>query len=105
MNDTFTGIRYVWLCLLMGVCLSGCGYPQVSPKAYELSKALYSACNRRSEEQLTRVVELIESHSSAGDINRRESEWLTAIVDQARARQWHQAMIEARQIMEDQAAH
>lgn len=105
MHNTFSSIRYAWLCLLAGICLSGCGYPQVSPTAYELSKALYSACNRQSEEQLTRVVELIDSHSSAGDINDKESKWLTAIVEQARNRQWNQAMIEARQIMEDQATH
>ncbi len=80
----------------------GCGYPEVSPTSYELSKALYSACNRRSEEGLSKVIELVDSTQAAGEISKRESEWLRGIVDQAREGDWEAATLEARQIMEDQ---
>lgn len=91
------------LVLLIAIGLPGCGYPDVSPKTYELAKALYSACNRQSEEQLARVVELIETTNEAGEISDREAKWLTAIVDQADAGEWEQAMSEARQLLEDQS--
>ncbi|MCA9074684.1 MAG: hypothetical protein KDA93_06605 [Planctomycetaceae bacterium] len=88
--------------LAVSCAFNGCGYPQVSPKSYELTKALYSACNRRNEEHLARVAEVLDSTKTAGDISDRESKWLHAIIDKARAGEWESAAREARQIMEDQ---
>ncbi len=88
------------LLLLCG--LTGCGYPDVSPKTYEISKALYSACNRKSEEHVSKVSELIESHLESGDLSEREANWLRAIVRDAENGKWEAATLEARQLMEDQ---
>ncbi|MCA9074724.1 MAG: hypothetical protein KDA93_06810 [Planctomycetaceae bacterium] len=90
------------LAVVLAFCLIGCGYPEVSPKSYELATALYSACNRRSEEHLAKVSDLMETHAKSGDITNREFEWLQAIVEQAEEGDWEAAASEARQIMNDQ---
>lgn len=100
MNTHSSQERLVGVVLV--VCLIGCGHPEVSPKSYELATALYSACNRRSEEHLAKVSDLMESHAKSGDITNRELEWLQAIVDQAEEGDWEAAASDARQIMKDQ---
>lgn len=80
----------------------GCGYPEVSPRTYEISKALYSACNRRSEDHLTKVAGQIAASRDAGEITGSEATWLEDIVATARGGDWEAAMLETRQMMEDQ---
>lgn len=82
--------------------LNACGYPEVSPKTYEISKALYSACNQKSEERLQIVTKLIQSSLENKEISDREATWLKDIIAQARDNQWESAMVEARSLMEDQ---
>lgn len=92
--------------ILAVACLigaAGCGYPEVSPKTYELVKALYSACNRRSEEHLEKVEALTEAARESGEITDRESQWIREIVEQARNGEWEPATLESRAILEDQA--
>ena len=90
--------------LLCGsLLLSGCGYPEVSPKTYELSKALYSVCNQKSTERLVKVQALIQSSLEQEEITSREADWLNGIIKQAQAGEWDEALRESRQIMEDQA--
>ncbi len=88
---------FVLLC-----CFAGCGYPEVSPKTYEISKALYSACNRKSAEHVTKASELIEVHHESGNLSEREAKWLREIVRDAESGSWEAATLEARQLMEDQ---
>lgn len=92
---------------LLSLCfiIYGCGYPEVSSTTYELSQALYSACNRRSDEQLLKVFEVMNSKRSAGEISDREFEWLRAIIEQARAGEWGDAQAEVRNLMNDQVKH
>ncbi|MCA9118182.1 MAG: hypothetical protein KDA79_24085 [Planctomycetaceae bacterium] len=95
--------RRSWLLwLLAPLLLAGCGYPEVSPKAYEISKALFSAASRQSEEQLDRAARLIETERKAGEISPREAGWLNEVVATARKGDWPEAQATARQIMEDQ---
>ncbi|QDT35050.1 hypothetical protein [Thalassoglobus polymorphus] len=82
--------------------LTGCGYPDVSPKTYEISKALYSACNRKSDEHVSKISKLIESHLESGDLSEREAKWLRVIIHNAEEGRWEAATLEARQLMEDQ---
>jgi hypothetical protein len=89
------------VCVFLNFC-SGCGYPEVGPKAYEISKALYSTCNLKRENDLDRVSEIIEQAASASEISESESEWLMAIVAQAKAGDWAAAEQEVRSILEDQ---
>lgn len=90
------------LSLLTLLPLSGCGYPAVSPKTYEISKALYSVCNQKSTERLEIVQTLIQSSLKEKEINEREAGWLNAIVASANAGNWENATQEARRLMEDQ---
>ena len=93
-------ITFVVMTLL---AFSGCGYPEVSPKTYEISKALYSVCNQKSEERLAAVEKLIQSSLEQNEINDSEAQWLNGIIKQAREGNWEAAMQESRQMMEDQA--
>ncbi|QDV20852.1 hypothetical protein Pan153_55310 [Gimesia panareensis] len=96
--------RRVTLTLLLcgGLMLTGCGYPEVSPKTYEISKALYSVCNQKSTERLETVQKLVQSSLEQEEISQREAEWLGEIIKQARQGEWEAALRETRQIMEDQ---
>ncbi|WP_339734277.1 hypothetical protein [uncultured Gimesia sp.] len=83
--------------------LTGCGYPEVSPQTYEISKALYSVCNQKSEERLVVVQELIEGSLENKEISENEADWLNGIIKQAQEGNWKSAMQESRRLMEDQA--
>ncbi|TWU07243.1 hypothetical protein CA54_56480 [Symmachiella macrocystis] len=82
--------------------LSGCGYPQVSPKAYEISKALYSVCNQKSTERLPAISELIEDALADGSLQETEGVWLNDIVTAGQNGDWESAARESRRIMDDQ---
>ena len=91
--------------MLVFVCLSfclGCGYPEVGPKAYEISKALYSVCNLKRQDDLDRISEAISRAASNSELSESESGWLMAIVEQARSGEWEAAAEEARSILQDQ---
>ena len=95
-NTTFAFV----ILALFGV--SGCGYPEVSPQTYALSKALLTACNLKREEQLIKVDKMIESHLQNGEISASEAKWLQAISKQGHQGEWETAAAEARQLMKDQ---
>ncbi len=90
------------LCLCLITSVSGCGYPKVSPTTYELSKALYSACNRQHTEQLVKVDALIEMHLENETIPEREAGWLQKISAQAHAGEWASAAKQTRELLKDQ---
>lgn len=99
LNELFRAFVLVVTCL---ICCAGCGYPKIGEKAYEISKALYSTCNLKREKDLDKVSEVIEQAFSASELSESESEWLMAIVEQARSGEWESAEQEVRSIMEDQ---
>ncbi|MEM9353015.1 MAG: hypothetical protein AAGA92_08375 [Planctomycetota bacterium] len=81
----------------------GCGgYGKVSPETYEYAKALYSITNRQSSERLDRAEEMILAARDAQELPAAESEWLLAIVADARGGDWEGASQEARRLMDDQ---
>ena len=88
--------------LLVTFLLSGCWYGKVSPRTYEIAKALYSVCNQKKTEKLEQVTELIASSLEENKISQREAKWLHQIIEQATKENWDTAMQESRQIMEDQ---
>lgn len=95
--------RFAWMAAaLIAAAVSGCGYPKVSEKAYEISKALYGACNQQSEERLAKVSTVIEDSLEDGSLDEREGRWLRAIIATARGGDWGPAASEARRIMSDQ---
>lgn len=92
----------VWSLLFTLLYLPGCGYPEVSPKAYELAKALYSVSNLKREEGLNKIETLIDESLQTGEISEREAGFLTEIVEQCRSGEWDTAQRESRKLMEDQ---
>lgn len=88
--------------LLVCLLVTGCGYPEVSPAAYDCAKALYSVCNRKDAPRLDAVEDAIRDAESQGDITATEAGWLRAIVAEARNERWEEAAAEARQLMTDQ---
>ena len=84
------------------VCFSGCSYPQIGEKAYEISKALYMTCNLKREKDLDKVSELIRQAASDSELSESESELLLNIVAKAEDGEWEAAEQEVRSILEDQ---
>lgn len=95
--STFVGL------LIAAVCIAGCGYPEVSPKTYEIANALYAASNRQSAEHIDKAIAVTEELLVSGEISEREAGWLRAIADQARDGDWDAAAAEARTLIADQA--
>ena len=77
-------------------------YGDISPKAYEIAKALYSVCNRKDESGLDRITQLADEAATAGEISEDEQGYLLEIVATARAGDWESAMADARTMMSDQ---
>ena len=91
------------LTLALLVVIAGCKtYGEVSPAAYELAKAAYSACNRESASGLERLADLIAEYESANEISADEATWLREIVETARSGEWSEAADAARQILDEQ---
>ncbi len=90
------------LVIALGSQLTGCGYPPVSPKAYELSKALYAVCNQKNAERLPVVSDLIQASLTDESITKSEGQWLNNIVDAGKNGEWETATQEARSLMDDQ---
>lgn len=85
------------------VLAAGCGgYGEVSPKAYEFAKALYSACSRRDGAGLAKIERLVAEAESAGELTSREAGRLADIAEDARGGDWQEAAAAARRMMEDQ---
>ena len=95
------GFRVMLTCVCL-VCCLGCGYPEVSPKAYQISKALYSVCNMKREGDLNKVMDAISKATADSELNDDEAEWLLAIVEKARTGEWDSAAQDARSILKDQ---
>ena len=87
---------------LIASTISLLGDPEVSQKTYEISKALYAACNLKSEERLTKVSAVIDDAIADGSLDEREGGWLRDIIATARSGDWEPAASEARRIMADQ---
>lgn len=88
--------------LLAAFMLGGCGYPEVSPKTYEIATALYGICNRELADKLPMAEQLVDEAVEANEITSREAGWLRDIIETARAGDWDDAEREARELMQDQ---
>ena len=88
---------------VLAVIMSGCGYPEVSPKTYEVANALYAAANRQSTEHIDKAVAITEELLAAEEISEREADWLKAIAEQASSGDWNGAAAKARKLIADQA--
>ena len=93
------------LILIFSTAILGCGgYGEVSRKTYEFSMALYSACQSRSDERLSKIEELL-SEANVEELPANERRWLEAIIARAQNNHWEAAANNARQMMEDQVTY
>lgn len=96
---TFHKLTIAILCCLV---VSGCGYPEVSPKTYQIAKALYSVSNLKRTDGIENVEELISKSLQAEEISDTEADYLQEIVHHCRDGEWDDAQQECRRLMEDQ---
>ena len=91
--------------MVLALVLTGCGgYPEVSPAAFELAKAVNSLCNARNAEQIPAAHAIITEKHTAGEITDEEQEMLNDILDLAAGGQWERAERNARRLLADQTA-
>ncbi|MDA0835894.1 MAG: hypothetical protein O2955_17975 [Planctomycetota bacterium] len=97
-------IRTTAIALLTGMLfLTSCQkYGEVSPRAYDIAKALYSICNRKDAARLSTVEKLVTDSVAEGALTDSESGYLMAIVEKARSDNWESAMSDARLMMSEQ---
>jgi len=90
------------LLLTVGL-LVGCGsYAEVSPEAYQSTKALYSICNRKDAAQLDKMADQTATARAESKFTSKEADWINDIIDTARTGDWQSATKKARQLMEAQ---
>ena len=77
------------------------GYGEVSPETYQFSKALYSACLKKSDEHLAKVEELLDESDDLS-LPSNERIWIDKIIKLARSGDWKSAAKKAKRMMEDQ---
>ena len=88
---------------MLAILLSGCNrYGTVSASTYEISKSLYSICNRQDAKAIETVKKVIEERHAAEEITYREQQWLLDIVQTATTGEWSAAMQDARTMMMEQ---
>ena len=96
----YSGARFLLVMLLP--LLSGCGYGEISPTAYQYAKGLYAICNRRAADRLESVRQDIESARNDGEISHHEADWLLEIIADGQQQRWDAGAHAAREIMEAQ---
>ena len=77
----------VLLVLVVGYWSLNRGYGEVSPVTYEFSKALYSACLKKSDEHLGKIEDMLDDAGEEAP-PMKERKWLKQIIDRARKGQW-----------------
>jgi len=88
-----------FLCIIV---MHGCGYGELSPEGYASAKALYSACNLKSEPRLQKIEAHVEQAVSENEMTDQEAAWIRDVIAMARDSQWEEATSAARQMMQDQ---
>ncbi|MEM6654390.1 MAG: hypothetical protein AAF596_01180 [Planctomycetota bacterium] len=97
-----TAARRLPILLVAAACGCGQSYGDVSERAYEYAKALYSVANRQASDRLDGIAAKINADAESGGLSEREAGWLLAIVEQSRDGDWSEAAAAARTMMEDQ---
>ena len=84
------------------------GYGKVSPRAYEVSTALYGACLAKSDARLESIENLLDEDADREDtpgVSENERRWLESMIRTARDGDWKSAANSARRMMEDQVEY
>ncbi|MCP4097671.1 MAG: hypothetical protein GY748_15670 [Planctomycetaceae bacterium] len=97
----FSGMLLV---LVGGYLWANRGYGEVSPDTYQFSKALYSACLKKSDEHLDMVDKLLDESDDLS-LPSNERIWIEKIIKLARSGDWKSAAKKAKRMMEDQVKY
>jgi hypothetical protein len=82
---------------------AGCAEPpRLERDGYELARALYAVCNRKSTEQLDQFVGKLEEYESEAKISSAAVETFAEIVALARDGQWVDAQEATRDLLASQ---
>lgn len=94
-----------WAVLLLVFLLgstSGCGYPKVSGRAYEMTMALEAAFADREVDALVSARAMLDKFRSAEEISASEHAELSEMIGIAEGGDWERAAKSARQLLEAQ---
>lgn len=94
---------FVVVAIAVGLWWMNTGYGEVSPRSYQFSKALYSACQAKNDAHLAKAEEMLAKDAESLPAN--ELRWLNSIVAMARDGNWESAAANARRMMEDQVQY
>ena len=94
---------FAWLCLL-SLLASGCReHPRVtSRESLDLIKQVYTACNTRNPERLSKCKVAVDELNSRGDLSPAELQSFKEILQRAEAGEWEAAQAESLQFARDQ---
>lgn len=96
-------IRWWLVWNAIAVVISGCHrYPEISPQAFELAKAVDNLCNLKNASQVPLARQKVDAELQAGNITEREHGWLMSLLETADAGAWEQASTEARKLLASQ---
>lgn len=89
---------------LIAIMLAGCrDHPRVtSRESLDLIKQVYTACNTRNTERLSKCKQAISELSENGQLSEAEKSSFQSIVDLAEAGDWQTAQAESLQFARDQ---
>ena len=103
-NFSVVLIPTMLLVLVAGYLWVNRGYGEVSPETYQFSKALYSACLKKSDEHLDMVDKLLDESDDLL-LPSNERIWIEKIINLARSGDWESAAKKAKRMMEDQVKY
>lgn len=77
-------------------------YGEVSDLGYQFAKSLHSLSRRKQADRLDNFATLLNQSLEKGELSSQEGDWLQAILDDARAKRWPEAVAASRALMEAQ---
>ena len=79
------------------------GYGKTSQLGYELTQALYSACNQQDLERVRKIARLLDEYTESQKLHQSEQRWLRTIISLAERGSWEESQVEARKLLQAQA--
>jgi hypothetical protein len=71
----------------------------MSEWGYEITLALYSACNARSKHRVAEVESLVRKGVEQRELEDREAGWLAEVIQSVRKDDWYFAEMRSREIL------
>ena len=74
-------------------------YQDMSSQGYEITIALYAACNAESEDRVAEIESMVSARLNDQQIDEREAEWFQEVFEFAKEGDWRRAAIQSREIL------